>query len=120
MDRQTNKVAFQRQEIKSHKGKYDGGDTHGEEYNANRGNDGSTCSADGRQSGCYEDECRANQAERGNNVEMRGADGRKEDAANASLVDGKGRRDANPAESGNDGEKCDTNGRKEDAVNASP
>ena len=48
---------------------------------------------------------------------MRGADGRKEDA---SLVDGKGRRDANRAESGNDGEKRDIGERKEDAVNASP
>ena len=51
---------------------------------------------------------------------MLGADGRKENAANASLVDGKGRRDANPAESGNDGEKRDIGERKEDAVNASP
>ena len=62
----------------------------------------------------------ANQAERGNDVEMLGADGRKENAANASLVDGKGRRDANWAESGNDGEKRDIGERKEDAVNASP
>ena len=53
-------------------------------------------------------------------VEMRGADGRKEDAASASLVDGKGRRDANWAESGNDREKRNTNRRKEDAVNALP
>ena len=55
-------------------------------------NDGRTCSADGRQSGSYQDECHANQAERGNDVEMRGADGRKEDAANASLVDGRKKR----------------------------
>ena len=53
-------------------------------------------------------------------VEMRGADGRKKDAANALLGDGKERRDANRAESGNDGEKRDIGERKEDAVNASP
>ena len=53
-------------------------------------------------------------------VEMRGADGRKEDAANASLVDGKGRRDANRTESRKDGEKRDIGERMEDAVNALP
>ena len=51
---------------------------------------------------------------------MRGADGRKEDAANASLVDGKGRRDANRTESRKDGEKRDIGERMEDAVNALP